>query len=96
MANAVIYYKMDNEESTEQAVLRVNGLIEKLQTNHTVVGVFMDLSDSSTELMDLLNSPLEEIDYLYINKEIDDEFDSTLISELSRREHFEVRLIDWT
>lgn len=96
MGNAVIYYKMDFYEGTEQAVSRVSEWIEELQTHYTVKGVFIDLSDSSTELMELLNSQLSDIDIMYVNKEINDEFDSTLISELSRREHFEVRLLDWT
>lgn len=94
MANAVIYYKLDQNESTEQAVPRVNELIEKLQTLHTVRGVFMDLSDSSNELMELLNLPLSEIDYIYLNKEIEDDFDMTLLSELSRTDHFQVLLFD--
>ncbi|WP_404354874.1 hypothetical protein LG291_14560 [Cytobacillus firmus] len=96
MAKAVIYYKMNFYEGTEQAVSRVSKWIKELQTLYTVKGVFIDLSDSSTELMELLNSRLSDIDIMFINKDINDEFDSILISELSRREHFEVRLLEWT
>ncbi|WP_026691884.1 hypothetical protein [Peribacillus kribbensis] len=94
MANAVIYYKLDDNESTKQAVPRVNALIEQLQTPHVIRGVYIDLPGSSNELMELLNSSLTEIDIIYVNKEIEDEFDITLISELSRRDHFEVILLD--
>ena len=84
---------MNHNENTEQAVPRVNELIAKLETHLAIKGVFMDSFDSSNELMEMLNLPLSEIDYIYM-KEIEDEFDNELINHLSRTEHFEIKLID--
>lgn len=93
MANAVIYYKMSSNESIKQAVINVEILLDELKKDQNVVGVFVDQFNSSVELMDLLNSPLTELDCLYLNQKIDDEFDSILISELSKRDSFKVRLL---
>lgn len=94
VSNLAIYYKKDQNEDTEQAIVRVNKLIQSLETHHTVKGVFVDLFNESTELMDLLNSQLSEIDIIYINKPIDNEFDNELIYQLSRNEQFEIILIE--
>jgi hypothetical protein len=91
VANVVIYYKKERDESTEQAVHLVNSLIQQLEIHHAIKGVFMDLPNESTELMELLNSPIYEIDYIYMNKEVEDEFDRQLISQLLNREKFEIR-----
>jgi hypothetical protein len=94
VANVVIYYNKDYDESTEQAVLRVNELIQQIETLHVVKGVYIELLNQSSELMDLLNSPLSEIDIFYINKPIDNEFDNDLINQLSRAEQFEIKYFD--
>ncbi|TFB21463.1 hypothetical protein E3U55_09130 [Filobacillus milosensis] len=91
MANIAIYYQKNSNESTEQAVLRVNELIKQLETLHIIKGVFLDNFGQSTELMDLLNSPLSVIDYMYINKPLENEFDNELIDQLKRTEQFQVR-----
>lgn len=94
MANVVIYYRKDESETPEHAVSRVNELIEKLETHHTIFGVFIDRYNESNELMELLDSPLEEIDYIYMNECINNEFDKELISQLSSTLHFEIRFFN--
>lgn len=93
MSNVVIYYKKE-QESTDQAVLRVNELIQCLETHHTIKGVFLENENESIELMDLLNSPLSEIDYIYMNKPVEDDFDKELLSQLSSREQFKIRYFE--
>ncbi|MBL5833150.1 hypothetical protein [Niallia sp. RD1] len=94
VANVFIYYNSDQSESTEQAVHRVNELIHNLEIHHVILGVFLDFFNQSTELMELLNSPLSEIDYIFTNKPIVNEFDKELIIQLSRTEKFEIRYFD--
>ncbi|MGM0974786.1 MAG: hypothetical protein ACQEW2_17805 [Bacillota bacterium] len=94
MANIAIYYQKNKNENTEQSVLRVNNLINQLENHHTVRGVFLDNYNSSTELMEFLNSPLSELDYIYINKPFDNEFDKELIIQLSRAEKFKIKYFD--
>ncbi|MED3653984.1 hypothetical protein P4489_06530 [Heyndrickxia sporothermodurans] len=91
MANVAIYYQKNKEESTEQAVLHVNELIQQLETHHVIKGVFLDTFNQSIELMELLNSPLSELDYIYLNKPLENEFDNELINQLTRTEQFEIR-----
>lgn len=91
VANVAIYYQKNKEESTEQAVLHVNELIQQLETHHVIKGVFLDTFNQSIELMELLNSPLSELDYIYLNKPLENEFDNELINQLTRTEQFEIR-----
>lgn len=91
VANVAIYYQTNKEESTEQAVLHINELIKQLETHHVIKGVFLDTFNQSIELMELLNSPLSELDYIYLNKPLENEFDNVLIIQLTRTEQFEIR-----
>jgi len=91
VANVAIYYQKNKEESTEQAVLHVNELIQQLETHHVIKGIFLDTFNQSIELMELLNSPLSELDYIYLNKPLENEFDNELINQLTRTEKFEIR-----
>ncbi|MFS0658219.1 MULTISPECIES: hypothetical protein [Niallia] len=91
MANIVIYYNSNKGENTQQAVEQVNNIIHQLEKHHVISGVYIDNFDQSIELMDLLNSPLKRLDYIYINKPIKNEFDKELIYQLSKTEHFKLR-----
>ena len=93
VANVAIYYQQLKEEDLAQAVDNVIRLIQQLETLHVIKGVFLDNFNESTELMDLLNSPLSEIDIIYINKPIINEFDNALISQLSRTEKFQIMVL---
>lgn len=86
-----IYYQKDESEAAEQAISQINELIRLLEVHHTIKGVFIDRHNESLELMELLNSPLSEIDYIYINKPIENDFDRELITQLSKNEHFKIR-----
>ncbi|SOC08360.1 hypothetical protein SAMN05880501_10567 [Ureibacillus xyleni] len=86
-----IYYQKSENEIAEMAINHINELIQLLETHHTVKGVFIDRYNESIELMELLNSPLSEIDYIYINKPIENDFDRALIQQLLRTEHFKIK-----
>lgn len=90
MANIAIYYQKDPQELAEQAIQSVNEVIPKLETIHTVKGVFIDLYNENFELFELLNSRLEDIDIIYMNREIQDDFIKELISQLRRYQQFEL------
>lgn len=94
MVNAVIYYHQNQDERFEQAVENINKLIKQIETQHVIKGVFLDSFNERNELVELINSPLSEIDYLFLNKIIEDEFDKQLISELSKTEDFELIFFD--
>lgn len=92
MANVAIYYQQIDQETIDQAIERVGKFIKKIDTQHTVKGVFIDPLNGSNELLDLLNYPLGEIDIIFINKSFDNEFDQELIIQLSSTEHFKICL----
>lgn len=94
MANVAIYYSSNYGENMEQAVLRINNLLTQLESTNVVLGVFIDTFNQSSELMELLSSPLSEIEYLYTNKPIINEFDKELLYQLSLREQFETKYFD--
>jgi hypothetical protein len=94
VGNVVIYYCADINESTDQAISNVYSMVNKIEKNHVLFGVFIDSFGNSTELMELTSSPLEEIDILFLNKPIENEFDSKLISQLSRTDHFKIKFFD--
>ncbi|KMY44030.1 hypothetical protein AC622_07005 [Bacillus sp. FJAT-27916] len=91
MANVAIYYQKYEEQDTEQAVFKVNKLIKRLETLHVIKGVFLDNYNESSELLELLNSSLSDLDYLFLNKPLENEFDSQLFDQLSKTEKFEIK-----
>jgi hypothetical protein len=94
VGNVVIYYCADINESTDQAISNISSMVNKIERNHVLLGVFIDSFGKSTELMEFTTSSLEEIDILYLNKPIDNEFDSELILQLGRADHFKIKFFD--
>lgn len=91
MANVVIYYQKDENESSKHAILCIEKLIKQLEYQHTIKGVFVERKNESIQLMDLISSPLSIIDYIYINKPIKNEFDRELMKQLLRTENFKLK-----
>lgn len=91
MIKIAIYYKKSKNETAEQTVARINHLINFLEVQNEVKGVFIDVHNESAELIELLNSPLSEINYIYINKPIENEFDRELIKQLAESENFKLK-----
>ncbi|MDG0032694.1 hypothetical protein MMB68_24405 [Priestia sp. Y58] len=94
MANVAIYYQQKEHEALEEAIKYVNMFIERIQSLHTIKGVFMDNCGERSRLTDLIDAPLSEIDCIYMEKPFNDEFDSQLINQLSRSEKFELKYFD--
>ncbi|KON84840.1 hypothetical protein AF331_12570 [Rossellomorea marisflavi] len=90
MANVAIYYQQAEEENPDEAVLIVKELIKKIRDKHKIMKVFIDNFGEDFEFMELLNSPLLELDYIYINKPINNDFDRQLLDQLKKTEKFEV------
>lgn len=90
MVNIIIYYCLNENETNNQAIEEIQKLISKLENKHIIKGVFIDSYNERHELTELLNSCLSNIDFLYLNKKIIDEFDFQLITELARNENFKI------
>ncbi|MDG4655553.1 hypothetical protein P6P90_04785 [Ectobacillus antri] len=91
MENVVIYYQQKQNESTEKAIHYINTLIKKLENRFVIKGVYIDRFENRNEFVDLLQSPLSEIDYIYLEQEITDEFDKQMLNELSKAENFKIK-----
>jgi hypothetical protein len=88
--NVVIYYQQGENECSEKAIKYINSLIEKLEPLHKIKGVFIDRFGERSEFVELINSPLSQFDYIFINNPIEDEFDNRLLNELARTENFKL------
>ncbi|GGC97666.1 hypothetical protein GCM10007216_30560 [Thalassobacillus devorans] len=93
MANVAIYYRLTKSEDTGQVIQFINEEIHKFDDQHLIKGVFVDDHKDRTQLNELVNQPLHEIDKLFINEEIDDEFDWKLLNELAKTEGFTIHLL---
>lgn len=94
MVNIAIYYQKCEQETSVDAVNRINEFIQVLEDQHTIKGVFIDRQGESNALMELLSSPLSEIECIYINKPFENEFDSELVYQLVRTENFKIKYFD--
>ncbi|HDR7276606.1 TPA: hypothetical protein QCX06_004188 [Bacillus paranthracis] len=91
MENVVIYYQQKQNEPTEQAIHYINTLIKRLENHFFIKGVYIDQFENRNEFIDLLQSPLSEINYIYLEQEITDEFDKQMLNELSKTENFKIK-----
>lgn len=89
--NIAIYYQKSEKETSEDAVNRIDELIQVLEEQHTIKGVFIDRQVESNALMELLSTILSEIEFIYINRPFENEFDSELVHQLARTENFNIK-----
>jgi hypothetical protein len=94
MLKVGIYYRQKEYENVEKSVKTVKEILGQLEKTHRIIGVFLDSFNDRTELNELLNFPLNELDILYVNHSFDDEFDTELLIQLSKAEKFVVRYIE--
>jgi pantothenate kinase len=91
VANVVIYYQTKETEKTEEAIEFINNLIQQLETNYVIKGVFIDNLNERNEFYELLNSPLNEIDIIFLEKPLEDEFDKKLLFEVAKMENIHIK-----
>ena len=89
-----IYYRQEEYENIDKSVKKVKKIIEKVEKTHNIIGVFLDSFNDRTEFNELLNSPMNELDILYVNHFFEDEFDRELLFQLSKAEQFAVHYIE--
>lgn len=88
MTNVAIYYKMSSIQQSQKVIKEIKEKI--LDIDAVIVGVYVDNFDEDTNFNQMIAYNLSNIDYLYINKPLSDDFDRQLIKELSRANHFEI------
>ncbi|MEH6949627.1 hypothetical protein V7068_21820 [Bacillus sp. JJ634] len=93
MKNLVVYYQLKQNESYDIAVENIESVINNLKAKYIIKGVFVDSFENQSELFELLQKPLSEIDYILMESEPADEFTWQLLNELSRTENFEVKYL---
>lgn len=94
MANVAIYYRLNKVESIKVVVDYIKKLIRKLEDQHVIKGVFIDQHNDRNEFNKLISSPLSQIEFIYLNERIEDEFDNQLLNELFRGEQFKIILFN--
>ncbi|PLR75732.1 hypothetical protein CU633_19405 [Bacillus sp. V3-13] len=91
MENVIIYYQQKRNESTENAIIFIDSLIKNIKTRYNIKGVYIDNFENQNELLELLQSPLADIDYIYLDELPHDEFNWKLINQLARSEGFTIK-----
>jgi hypothetical protein len=90
VANVVIYYQQEENECIEKTIKNINSIIKKLEFQNKIKGVFIDRFGERLEFGELINSPISQIDYIFLNKPLEDDFDNQLLNELARTENFKL------
>lgn len=88
VANIVIYYQEKEHESTESAIKYINKVIEQVEEQYVIKGVFIDRFNRKDELTELIHSRLNELDFLLLEKPLEDDFDKQLFYQLAKTEKF--------
>ncbi len=88
MSNVVIYYKMSHLQKTEEVIEEIKKNIEKIDKN--ILNVHIDHYNESENFNILTGYDLNSVDYLYINTNLEDDFEIQLINELARAFHFKI------
>ncbi|XKH52000.1 hypothetical protein LG275_13770 (plasmid) [Chryseomicrobium palamuruense] len=93
MQNALIYYRQEKEEDIQNAIDYVNEVINKIEKNSLIKGVFVDSYNERTEFDNLINNSLDNIDLIYLNIDILDEFDENLLNQIARADRIQTKNI---
>lgn len=92
MSNVAIYYKMTDSQHSDDVILEIKEVIRNI--DRTVIGVHIDTYNQSDKFSNLVNQDLSSLDTLYLNKELEDDFDNQLISEIARSLQFKIIYFD--
>lgn len=88
MSNVAIYYSMNHSETSKEVIERIEKLISNI--NEKILGVYIDHPGSSDKFNVLINENIRELKVIYINVQIEDEFNLQLIHELARTHNFKI------
>lgn len=94
MAKVSIYYKMTDKQGSLEVIDEIENLISTL--NKRVTGVYIDAYNNTEKFSELISKDLSEIDAIFLNKPLQDEFNRKLIEELSRTSNFNIVYFDET
>lgn len=88
MSSVAIYYKMDAEQNSDEVIKKIERIIQ--QIDEGVAGVYIDAYNQFDELINLISTDLSVINTLYLNKELEHDFDRKIINELARSQRFSI------
>lgn len=90
MKNLLIYYQQPPQENIESSISFIDRLIKKNCTHYNIKGVFIDSYKEKDKFLELIQSPLDDINSIMLIGEITDEFDNQLLKELAKVDNFEI------
>lgn len=88
MTNVAIYYKMTSLQNTKEVIEEIQKKI--LTIEGVIIGVYIDSYNDNENFNLVINEKLSSIDFLYINKFLEDDFDRQLINQLARANGFTI------
>ncbi|MFD2706609.1 hypothetical protein [Salibacterium lacus] len=83
MYNTILYYQMNQGQSSETIIPYMEQVISKIKELPAHIhGVFIDAPDEYKEFEELIDKPLKHIDYIYLNRQLKDPFYHTMLEQV--------------
>lgn len=91
MEKGIIYYKMLESETREEVI----GKIRKIEVFIETAQVFIDPFDDNRNLFELCDYPLDDIQTIYINRDMENEFEKSLLMQVSINSNCEIKYLNY-
>jgi len=93
MEQAVIYLKQSGSESLEILLTSTKSYISKLKDEYIIKNVLFDSFNDTYQLDNFINSTSKKLDVFIIDHLINDEFNLTVLKEVSKMENFRIEYV---
>lgn len=93
MENAVIYLRQKEMESTENLLSSADTYISKLKQKYIIKNVLFESYNDTSQLDNFINSTPKNIDVFIMHYLFKDEFNLTVLNEISKLENFRIEYI---
>lgn len=93
MENAVIYLRQKEMESTENLLSSADTYISKLKQKYIIKNVLFESYNDTSQLDNFINSTPKNIDVFIMDYLFKDEFNLTVLNEISKLENFRIEYI---
>lgn len=91
MEKGIIYYKMLESETREEVISK----IRKIEVFIETAQVFIDPYDDNRNLFELCDYPLDDIQTIYLNRDMENEFEKSLLMQVSVNSNCEIKHLNY-
>lgn len=100
MIRTAVYYQENDQDTIDNVVEYIKGIIEKLENNkeRKITGVFIDVNNDNSEFLEMIDSYINQIDQVILLSPLEGEFEKELLYKLEdsgRVEFITKEKINW-